>query len=333
MISNQAIHDQEQDRHLARLVPACIYVLIACLIWAPLVFLITDLNPFRLFNSIEALLATLMFFGGAIIASATAVGGGIVFNPMLQLIFGISGFSALALAIIVQCAGMTSGAYGWYRQGEFARVDKLQLMAMALCACASSMFFSLLFVRAIEHVLSGSLFSVMRVASAFVSFYIANLLWNEIKVRRVHPPGGEPAGEDSKAREAEQPRPLAVDWRIYPWIAVGALLNVTTAVGIGGLSFSHIMKYYAAPAKQAIAVGVLIQAVAVISQTVIIFLFMLDYVLVPMVCLGVLIALIGGRLAPSIMTRSFVEPYVKHALALTALGMGMTSLIMLLLSY
>jgi hypothetical protein len=57
---------------------------------------------------------------------------------------------------------------------------------------------------------------------------------------------------------------------------------------------------------------------------------MRDYLLVPMVCLGVLTTLIGGRLAAYIMTRGFVEPYVKHALTLTALGM--TSLILLLLS-
>ena len=329
MVSNQGPRAQEPDRHRAELVPACTYILVASLIWAPLVFVITGLNPFRLFNSIEAVVATLMFFGGALIASATAVGGGIVFNPMLQLVFGISGFSALSLAIVVQCGGMTSGAYGWYRQGEFEQVDKRQLLAMALCACAASIFFSIVFVLAIDRVPSRPLLSSMKVASALVSFYVAKLLWDEIKPRRARPIGVEGIGDDEKARDFEQPRALTVDWRIYPWIAIGAWLNVTTAVGIGGLSFSHIMKYYGAPAKQAVAVGVMMQAVSVVTQTLIIFLFMLDYVLVPMVCLGVLIALIGGRLAPSIMTRSFIEPYVKHALALTALGMGMTSLIML----
>lgn len=269
MVSTQATSVQEQSRR-AELVPACMYILIACLIWAPLVFVITGLNPFRLFNSIEALLATLMFVGGALIASATAVGGGIVFNPMLGLIFGISGFSALTLAVIVQCTGMTSGAYGWYRQGGFARVDRSQLVAMALYACGSSVFFSLLFLLAITRLPSGPLLSAMKAASALVSFYVAKLLWDEIKVRRGDPPG------------VEQSRPLTVDWRIYPWITVGALLNVTTAVGIGGLSCSHIMKYYPASAKQAIAVGVMMQAVSVLSQTLVIFLFMRDYLLVPM---------------------------------------------------
>ena len=59
----------------------------------------------------------LMFVSGAVIANATAVGGGIVFNPMLQLIFGASGYSALVLSITAQCAGMTSGTYGWYKKG------------------------------------------------------------------------------------------------------------------------------------------------------------------------------------------------------------------------
>jgi hypothetical protein len=231
---------------------------------------------------------------------------------------------------MVQCAGMTSGTYGWYRQGEFARVDKRQLLAMALCACASSVFFSLLFVLAIERVPSASVLPSMKIASALVSFYVAKLLWNEIRARRAPQPGAESVAKDQKAWDGEQARALTADWRIYPWISVGALLNVTTAVGIGGFSFSHIMKYCRAPAKQAVAVGVMMQAVSVISQTVIILLFMLDYVLVPMVCLGMLMALIGGRLAPPIMSLSFIAPYVKHALALTALGM--TSLIMLLLS-
>ena len=117
---------------------------------------------------------------------------------------------------------MTSEAYGWYRQGEFAQINRPQLVAMALCACVSSVLFSLLFLLVIERFLSGSLLAAMKVASALVSFYVAKLLWNEIKVRREDPPG------------IEQSRPLTVDWRIYPWIAVGALLNVTTAVGIGG---------------------------------------------------------------------------------------------------
>ena len=121
-----------------------------------------------------------------------------------------------------------------------------------------------------------------------------------------------------------------MDWRIYPWIVFGALLNTTTAVGSGELTFSHIMKYYAAPAKQAIAIGVLIQALSVMCQTAIILIFMREYVIVPMVCIGLLITMIGGRLGPYVMTRERVEPYVKHALALTAFGMGATSLLMLL---
>ena len=130
---------------------------------------------------------------------------------------------------------------------------------MALCACGSSVFFSLLFLLAITRLPAGPLLSAMKAASALVSFYVAKLLWDEIKVRRGDPPG------------VEQARPLTVDWRIYPWITVGALLNVTTAVEMGGLSCSHIMKYYPASAKQAIAMGVMIQAVSVLSQTLVIY--------------------------------------------------------------
>lgn len=59
--------------------------------------------------------------------------------------------------------------------------------------------------------------------------------------------------------------PLRVDRRIYPWLVFGSLLNVYTAVGVGELSFAHIMKYYKAPAQRAVAIGVVMQAVSVLT--------------------------------------------------------------------
>ena len=203
---------------------------------------------------------------------------------------------------------MSSGAYGWYKQGEFDLVDRRQLLAMALCASGSTVFFSLLLLIAIDLIPSGLLLSTTKVASALVSFYVAKLLWNEIKTRKAHRVVAGRIGEDPEIWEIEKPARLDVDWRIYPWIGFGALLNVTTAVGIGELSFSHIMKYYSAPAKQAIAIGVLMQAISVISQSAIIVMLMAEYLIVPMACIGLLITMSGGRLAAYIMTRRFIEP-------------------------
>jgi hypothetical protein len=54
-------------------------------------------------------------------------------------------------------------------------------------------------------------------------------------------------------------------------------------------------------------------------------------IIVHLIWIGLLFTMMGGRLAPFIITRRWIEPYVKHALALTALAMGATSLIMLMI--
>jgi uncharacterized membrane protein YfcA len=53
-------------------------------------------------------------FVGAVIGNLTAVGGGIVFIPVMIFLLHIPPVQALKLAIISQAFGMTSGAIGWF---------------------------------------------------------------------------------------------------------------------------------------------------------------------------------------------------------------------------
>ncbi|NOT85652.1 MAG: sulfite exporter TauE/SafE family protein [Methylococcaceae bacterium] len=55
---------------------------------------------------------------GAFIGNITAIGGGIVFIPVLMFAYKIDPVSALKLAFVTQAVGMTSGASGWLRRGE-----------------------------------------------------------------------------------------------------------------------------------------------------------------------------------------------------------------------
>ena len=55
---------------------------------------------------------------GSIIGNVTAIGGGIVFIPVLMFIYKIDPLSALKLAFVTQAVGMTSGASGWLRRRE-----------------------------------------------------------------------------------------------------------------------------------------------------------------------------------------------------------------------
>ncbi len=235
-----------------------------------------------------------MFVSGAIIANATAVGGGIVFNPMLQLVFGVSGYSALVLAVTVQCAGMTSGTYGWYKKGEFSHIARSHLFMMAITSAVSTVLFTILFLQC-RKLFASELLGVMKAASALVSFYVFAILWKEVKEKESMGISGQaalPQGSDNELREAGA---LRVDRRIFPWIVLGALLNVHTAVGVGELVFSHLIKYYKAPTRTAVAVGVMMQAISVVTQTVFNVLFLREYLLLDLVCIGLFCTMIGGR--------------------------------------
>jgi uncharacterized protein len=73
----------------------------------------------------------LVGFVGAFIGNATAVGGGLVFVPILILVYDIPPVTALKLAIASQCFGMTSGAVGWLRRREVP-VEALKVTVPAL---------------------------------------------------------------------------------------------------------------------------------------------------------------------------------------------------------
>ena len=55
----------------------------------------------------------LVGFAVAIVANATAIGGGIFFIPILVFGYGLSPLVAVKLSIAGQAFGMTSGAIGW----------------------------------------------------------------------------------------------------------------------------------------------------------------------------------------------------------------------------
>ncbi|MGL5892111.1 MAG: TSUP family transporter, partial [Bacteroidia bacterium] len=55
---------------------------------------------------------------GAMIGNITAIGGGLVFIPVLMFVYHTDPLSALKLAFVSQAVGMTSGASGWLKRRE-----------------------------------------------------------------------------------------------------------------------------------------------------------------------------------------------------------------------
>ena len=328
------------------LIPAIKYiVLVALLLWLPLcLWVLGDESPLVLFDSIKSLILACMFVSGAVIANATAVGGGMIFNPTLQLAFGVGGFAALTLSVLVQCAGMTSGSYGWYKKGEFANIDKTDFWRMIGVCIVSVAIFSLVFLWAIR-IWPETMLPIMKAASAIISFYVFWIVWANIREKKAHQKAlaQKQAAHDDQGVKEEQHAlqeidehlhlkehlPVRIDRRMYPWIVLGAVMNVSTSIGMGELVFSHLMKYYKAPPKTAIAFGTLTQCLAVIIQAIFILALWPDHIIPKKVLLGVLFCMAGGRLAPFILTRPYIEPHVKHILAFTALAMSITSGVLL----
>ena len=55
---------------------------------------------------------------GAVIGNITAIGGGLVFVPVMIFVYALDPVSSLKLAFVTQAVGMTSGATGWLGRGE-----------------------------------------------------------------------------------------------------------------------------------------------------------------------------------------------------------------------
>lgn len=327
------------------LIPILKYIFIVFLfIWFPFVYWGLGIaHPFLWFAELSGIKAALMFISGAIIANATAVGGGMIFNPSLQIIFEVGGYTALVLSILVQSSGMSSGAYGWYKKGEYQYFYLPHLFTLVLTTILFTSLWSILFIKFMYHypeVLS----IYMKIASTCISFYVFWLVFSSIREReqhielleeKVHINDVSGVVEEAHILEKidepyEQKGKVYIDWRIYALLAPGTILNVTTAVGVGELVFSYLIKYYRAAPKTAIAVGTLMQAVSVLTQSTFILIFLRDLILIDLVCIGILFCAMGGRLAPYILTFKHIEPYAKHILAFTAFAMGTTSFFMVL---
>lgn len=311
------------SKRIAELVSALKFIaLVAVMLWLPLVWWLTGGRmPWQLLEGLREAGLALMFVIGAIIANATAVGGGMVFNPTLQLAFEVTGLSALALAVLVQSAGMPAGTYGWYKKGEFRRVDLSALRNMLLATVGSAVVFQVIFLW-LASTWPKDTVLIMRIASALVSFYVFGIVWKRIKA----------SAADTSADSPRDYR-LGVDRRIFPWLYAGSALNVATSLGIGELVTSHLIKFYNAPATTAVAIGALLQAVCVWTQAVFIIVFFSEHIVLDIVLIGVMFCVIGGRLAPLILTLPAVEPYAKHLLALAAFAMGLTSMLLVVRAY
>jgi hypothetical protein len=92
---------------------------------------------------------------------------------------------------------------------------------------------------------------------------------------------------------------------------------------------ADLIKRLRVPDVNAVAMGTLLQTVSVIVQSVFMLVFLAHLIPLHLACLGLFFCMVGGRLAPFILTRPFVKPHAKLILAVTAFAMGATACLMI----
>jgi uncharacterized protein len=104
---------------------------------------------------------------GAILGNATAVGGGLVFIPVLMFAFHLSPVESLKLALVSQAFGMTSGAVGWLRRG----VVPLKVLPVAVPALMAGAAISSLLIHPRPLLVKG-LFGPMSILVGLLTLYM-----------------------------------------------------------------------------------------------------------------------------------------------------------------
>jgi uncharacterized membrane protein YfcA len=170
-------------------------------------------------------------FAVAVVANATAIGGGILFIPIMLFGYGLSPLVALQLSIAAQAFGMTSGALGWLRRGAVPRGALAAALPLALAGAAVSA----LLVHASPRLVK-AVFGPVSIALGLSTLALAGARAEGASV----PPGAH--------------RGLRVA------AALGGLASGWVAIGAGELPAAFLMLRYRLRADLAIGLGVVLLA-------------------------------------------------------------------------
>ncbi len=174
----------------------------------------------------------LVGFAGAVIGNVTAIGGGLVFVPVMIFVYALDPVSSLKLAFMSQAVGMTSGATGWLNRGEVPlRLLRWTVPTLILGALVSS------FVIRPNPMLVKGLFGPVTIIAGLLTLYTLNRQ------------GGLP---DLPARA--NPAVAAVSF-------FGGLITGWVAIGEGEIVAAFCMIAYHLNANRALGLGVVLLSI------------------------------------------------------------------------
>ncbi len=224
-------------------------------------------------------------FCGAILGNISAVGGGIVFIPVIIFLFGLPPVVALKIALASQSWGMTSGAVGWMQKGV------VPLRALTLT---------------VPGLLIGSTISSLVIHP---SALLVKLLFGPVSILL----GVLTIALSRKAIEshplADIPDRAAVPLVIFSLI--GGLITGWIAIGEGEIVAALLMLFYRVNVATCIGLGVVLLSINSIFLTVIhqFFLGGIPWSIAAFTGLG---CVFGARLAPFLSRRS--NPFVLKSI-------------------
>ena len=230
---------------------------------------------------------------GAFIGNLTAIGGGIVFIPVLMLVYKTDPVSALKLTFVTQAVGMTSGASGWVQRGDVpARVLRWTVPALAIGA-----LFATFVVRphpALVKCAFGPV-SIFAGVATLLSVFRGNV--------------GQPS------------LPTRARFVVALLAIAGGVISGWVAIGEGEVVAASCMLLYGLAPNRAIGLGVTLLAINSILLALIYALFIggIPWDMAAFTCLGVLW---GGRLAPYCAQRISLRG-IKISFALIAIADGL----------
>jgi uncharacterized membrane protein YfcA len=218
-------------------------------------------------------------FCGAVLGNISAVGGGIVFIPVIIFIFHLPPVTALKIALASQSWGMTSGAIGWIQKRVVPlRALKLTVPGLLIGSCISSLVIhpSALLVKL--------LFGPVSILLGILTIVLS---------RR--------AAKSATAARAEIPPNAAVSLFIIS--TIGGLITGWIAIGEGELVAALLMLVYGVNVTACIGLGVVLLSINSIFLT-LIHQFLLGGIPWHIAAFTGLGCVFGARLAPFLSRRS-----------------------------
>ncbi len=210
-------------------------------------------------------------FCGAVLGNISAVGGGIVFIPVIIFIFKMNPVTALKVALASQSWGMTSGAIGWLQKKVVPlRALKLTVPGLLIGSTISSL------VIHPNPLLVKLLFGPVSILLGVLTIVLSRKAVKSTAVMQI---------------------PSRAAWPLFLISAVGGLITGWVAIGEGELVAALLMLIYRVNVTACIGLGVVLLSINSIYLTLIhqFFLHGIPWNIAAFTGLG---CVFGARLAP-----------------------------------